>query len=129
MQHQTEHSSRPRMITKTNTALTPASLELLARVKQAKQINRLTIMQIAKEAGMHQPTVTNQLNGHFNLDIRVVLAVAKLCPNVSAEFLLRGHGEMYAATTSESGHPNDLELRIARLEQIIDNQQNKNNHM
>lgn len=121
MQHQTEHSSRPRMITKTNTALTPASLELLARVKQAKQINRLTIMQIAKEAGMHQPTVTNQLNGHFNLDIRVVLAVAKLCPNVSAEFLLRGNGEALT-DSNDNVKQEQLEARVARLERLFDRQ-------
>lgn len=119
--HQTEHSSRLRVATKTNTALTPASLELLARVKQAKQINRLTIMQIAKEAGMHQPTVTNQLNGHFNLDIRVVLAVAKLCPNISAEFLLRGNGDVLIDRTDNVKQA-QLEARIARLERLIDSQ-------
>ncbi len=118
--HQTE-SSRPHLATKTNTALTPASLELLARVKQAKQINRLTIMQIAKEAGMHQPTVTNQLNGHFNLDIRVVLAVAKLCPNVSAEFLLRGNGDVLL-DSNDSVKQEQLEARIARLERLVDSQ-------
>lgn len=119
--HQTEHYSRSCMATKTNTALTPASLELLARVKQAKQINRLTIMQIAKEAGMHQPTVTNQLNGHFNLDIRVVLAVAKLCPNVSAEFLLRGDGDMLT-DSNDNAKQAQLEARVARLERLMDSQ-------
>ena len=111
----------PRMTTKNNTALTPASLELLARVKQAKQINRLTIMQIAKEAGMHQPTVTNQLNGHFNLDVRVVLAVAKLCPNVSAEFLLRGNGDVLIDRTDNVKQA-QLEARVARLERLVDSQ-------
>ncbi len=109
------------MTTKNNTALTPASLELLARVKQAKQINRLTIMQIAKEAGMHQPTVTNQLNGHFNLDVRVVLAVAKLCPNVSAEFLLRGNGDVLIDRTDNVKQA-QLEARVARLERLVDSQ-------
>lgn len=111
------------MATKNNTALTPASLELLERVKKAKQINRLTIMQIAKEAGMHQPTVTNQLNGHFNLDIRVVLAVAKLCPNISAEFLLRGNGDVLTES-NDNARQAQLEARVARLERLIDTQNN-----
>lgn len=113
----------------TNPAITPASSALCERVLNTKKANRLTFQQIAEVSGMSRSTIINQLNGYFNIDIRVVLAVAQLCPDVSADYLLRGHGEMYAATTSESGHPNDLESRIARLEQIIDNQQNKNNHM
>ncbi len=114
----------------TNTAITPASSALCERVLKTKKANRLTFQQIAEVSGMSRSTIINQLNGYFNIDIRVVLAVAQLCPDVSADYLLRGRGEMYATTTSESGHPNtDLESRIARLEQIIDNQQNKNNPM
>lgn len=113
----------------TNPAITPASSALCERVLKTKKANRLTFLQIAEVSGMSRSTIINQLNGYFNIDIRVVLAVAQLCPDVSADYLLRGRGEMYAATTNESGHSDDLESRIARLEQIIDNQQNKNNPM
>ena len=113
----------------TNPAITPASSALCERVLNTKKANRLTFQQIAEVSGMCRSTIINQLNGYFNIDIRVVLAVAQLCPDVSADYLLRGRGEMYAVTTNESGHSDDLESRIARLEQIIDNQQNKNNPM
>lgn len=131
----------------TNPAITPASSALCERVLRTKKAYRLTFLQIAEVSGMSRSTIINQLNGYFNIDIRVVLAVAQLCPDVSADYLLRGRGEMYAAahtaaamsaattattptaatTTSANGHPNaDLESRIARLEQIIiDNHYNK----
>lgn len=133
-----------------NPAITPASSALCERVLRTKKTHRLTFQQIAEVSGMSRSTIINQLNGYFNIDIRVVLAVAELCPDVSADYLLRGRGEMYAAThaataisatamnttataatpMSANGHPNaDLESRIARLEQIIDNQYNKNNPM
>ena len=83
-----------------NINLAPEYTALLERVKQAKRINRLTIAQIADTAGMNRPTVTNQLNGKFPLDIRVLLAVAKLCDNVSAEYLLRGDGDIIKNDTT-----------------------------
>ncbi len=119
----------------TNPAITPASSALCERVLNTKKANRLTFQQIAEVSGMSRSTIINQLNGYFNIDIRVVLAVAELCPDVSADYLLRGRGEMYATThaatamnttataatpMSASGHSNaDLESRVARLEQII----------
>ena len=114
----------------TNPAITPASSALCERVLKTKKANRLTFQQIAEVSGMSRSTIINQLNGHFNIDIRVVLAVVELCPDVSADYLLRGRGEMCVAATSASGHHDtDLESRVARLEQIIDNQYNKNNPM
>ena len=104
----------------TNPAITPASSALCERVLRTKKAYRLTFQQIAEVSGMSRSTIINQLNGYFNIDIRVVLAVAQLCPDVSADYLLRGRGDMYAATTSTcKHHDNDLEARIVRLEQII----------
>ena len=100
----------------TNPAITPESAALSERVRQAKRINHLTLEQIASAAGMYRPTVTNQINGKYNLDIRVVLAVSSLCPDISAEWLLRGEGDIIAANNTS------IEARIARLEQLIESQ-------
>ena len=83
-----------------NTAFTPESAALLKRVLQAKQLNKLSVEQIAQEAGMFRPTVQNQLYGHYNLDVRVLLAVARLCPNISADYLLRGEGDLLSISTA-----------------------------
>ena len=77
-----------------NSAITSESTSLLERVMQAKKCYRLTIAMIAKQAGMFQPTVTNQLNGKYNIDVRVLLAIANLCSDLSCDWLLRGDGDM-----------------------------------
>ncbi len=78
----------------TNSAITPASAALCERVLHIKKAYRLTFDAIATETGMSRSTVINQINGRFNLDIRVVLAVGTLCPDVSADYLLRGRGDI-----------------------------------
>ena len=101
-----------------NSAITPASAALCERVLRIKKAYRLTFDAIAAEAAMSRSTVINQMNGRFNLDIRVVLAVGTLCPDVSADYLLRGYGDMHTATNKSTTA--ELETRIARLEQTIE---------
>ncbi len=102
----------------TNSAITPASAALCERVLHIKKAYRLTFDAIAAEAGMSRSTVINQINGRFNLDIRVVLAVGTLCPDVSADYLLRGRGDIHIVTSNST--TTELETRIARLEQMIE---------
>jgi transcriptional regulator with XRE-family HTH domain len=99
-----------------NTAITPDCTALLERVHQAKRLNKLSVETIANAAGMHRPTVQNQLYGRYNLDIRVVLAVARLCPNVSCDWLLRAEGEIIKKDTATQ---NDVLARIERLERLL----------
>lgn len=107
-----------------NSAITPASAALCERVLHIKKAYRLTFDAIAAEAGMSRSTVINQINGRFNLDIRVVLAVGALCPDVSADYLLRGRGDMrqnpnYTQLNKKDTTLSYLELRILRLEKIV----------
>ncbi len=108
-----------------NSAITPASAAICERVLTIKKAYRLTFDTIAAEAGMSRSTVINQINGRFNLDIRVVVAVGSLCPDVSADYLLRGRGNI--TTTASSNSMEEIDTRIARLEsamkQVIDNLQ------
>ncbi len=101
-----------------NSAITPASAALCERVLHIKKEYRLTFDAIAAEAGMSRSTVINQINGRFNLDIRVVLAVGTLCPDVSADYLLRGRGDIHIVTSNSK--TTELETRIAHLEQMIE---------
>lgn len=96
-----------------NTAITNESAALLERVRKAKQMFKLSNENVANAAGMYRPTVCNQLQGRYNLDIRVVLAVARLCPEVSAEWLLRGSGDILRRDSP------DILARIERLESLI----------
>ena len=84
--------------------------ELLRRIKEAKKRYNLSHAKIAAAAGLAASTVTNQLCGHYKLDIDVVSAVLELCPDLSSEWLLRGKGNM----TDKA----DLELLIARVDAL-----------
>ena len=74
--------------------ISPEVEALLERINQARRINKVTLAKIAAELGSYPTTVNNQLTGKHALDIRVLLTVARLCPNVSADWLLRGEGDI-----------------------------------
>lgn len=105
----------------TNTAITPASAALCERLLTIKRTYRLTFDTIAKQAGMSRSTVINQMNGHFNIDVRVVLAIGTLCPHVSADYLLRGQGGIHTPIipTQDTTTLADLESRVSELEQAV----------
>lgn len=67
---------------------------LLDRINQARKLSGITIAQIAAALGTYQTTVTNQLNGKHALDVRVLLAISTMCPDISSNWLLRGEGNI-----------------------------------
>ena len=104
----------------TNTAITPASAALCERLLTIKRTYRLTFDTIAKQAGMSRSTVINQMNGHFNIDVRVVLAIGTLCPDVSADYLLRGRGDILAQDKAiDNTALANLEQRVKNIEEAI----------
>jgi transcriptional regulator with XRE-family HTH domain len=107
----------------TNTAITPASAALCERLQTIKRTYRLTFDTIAKQAGMSRSTVINQMNGHFNIDVRVMLAIATLCPDVSADYLLRGRGDILAQDNMAACTIplTNLEARVTQLEKMMNN--------
>ncbi|MBO7234128.1 MAG: hypothetical protein J6V13_03975 [Paludibacteraceae bacterium] len=70
------------------------ALLLLERVRMAKKAYRLSNNLIAQAANMSIGTVTNQMQGKYHLDIRVLMAILSLCNDLSAEWLMRGRGDM-----------------------------------
>lgn len=74
--------------------ISPEAAALLERINQARRMNSVTIARIASELGTYPTTVNNQLTGKHALDIRILLTIARLCPNVSADWLLRGTGDI-----------------------------------
>lgn len=93
-----------------NPAITPASAALRERVLKVKEINKLKNTKIADISGINRSTISNQLQGNWNLDVRVLLAVAELSPNISAEWLLRGKGDILAEP---------IETRLAHIEDLL----------
>lgn len=55
---------------------------------------KITQEQLAAAAGISVWTLTKQLNGVYKLNIDVLFALFRLCPNLSADWILFGSGEM-----------------------------------
>ena len=75
----------------------------------------------SKAIGISQKTVNNQLNGLRSVSLDFVNAILDTYPDISAEWLLRGKGEMIvsdipAATTSVLGNGNVVGNNIVNSE-------------
>lgn len=91
---------------------------MLIRIKLILKERKISQKQLAEAAGISVWTLTHQLNGIYKLNVDVLLALCRLCPNLSAEWLLRGNGPMYITDipapeqTAEQSAKITLELEV-----------------
>lgn len=87
---------------------------MLSRIKFILKERKISQKQLAEAAGISAWTLTHQLNGIYKLNVDVLLALCRLCPNLSAEWLLRGTGDIFRADT------HDIIRRIDVIDAKID---------
>lgn len=85
---------------------------VIQRFNSFLKSKRLSITAFCKESGLKQTTVNYQLNGTATLSIDTVSALIKNFPELSAEWLLRGEGQM-----EKTDSPADLELQAVCIDQ------------
>ena len=90
------------------------------RIKEVLQKNDLSVTAFSKEAGLPQATVNRQLMEDNKVSLSTIKSFLKRFPKVSAEWLLRGVGDMCCGVPTEQ-----LEREIAeetgRVQSIGDN--------
>lgn len=90
------------------------------RIKEVLQKNDLSVTAFSKEVGLPQATVNRQLNGDARVSVDTIKAFLHRFRDVSAEWLLRGVGDMCRGVPDEQ-----LEREIAeetgRVQRIGDN--------
>lgn len=91
------------------------------RVKQVIDANGISITKLSIELNIPQTTLNRQVSGVSTLSSAVVESILAYFPNLSAEWLLRGNGEMYLQTQdSKEAEPADeveiLKDEILRLQ-------------
>lgn len=91
------------------------------RVKQVIDTNGISITKLSIELNIPQTTLNRQVSGVSTLSSAVVESILAYFPNLSAEWLLRGKGEMYLQTPdSKEAEPADeveiLKDEILRLQ-------------
>ena len=86
---------------------------MLKRIKYLQKTRGITNEMLAEKSGVSVWSVQKQTAGIYKLNINIVIALLALCPDVSADWLLLGRGEMTNTNT------NDITKRIEDLEQKI----------
>lgn len=69
---------------------------IIQRLTQVLADKKLSENQFSNEIGMQQATVNRQLSGQRRVSLALVYATLHKFPEISAEWLLRGTGTMYA---------------------------------
>ena len=69
------------------------------RVNEVLSNKQVSVNALSKLAGMAQTTLNTQLRGERALSVLIVVKILEIFPDISAEWLLRGEGEMYKSNS------------------------------
>ena len=82
------------------------------RIKDVLSEKRWTVNSLSKALNISQPTLSRQISGIASMDSKVICGIALLWPDISAEWLLRGTGNMKLEENAA-----DAELKAMYIEQ------------
>ena len=88
------------------------------RVKQVIDANGISITKLSIELNIPQTTLNRQVSGVSTLSSAVVESILAYFPNLSAEWLLRGKGEMYLQPRDSKEENSSDEVEILREENL-----------
>lgn len=100
-------------------ATTPAKSAVLDRITLFVENSQLSKKAFADAINMEQSTVNNQLIGKRGLSIDLILSFLSSYSNISAEWLLRGRGDMYICNHNEASTNISYDGTTALKEEII----------
>lgn len=72
------------------------------RVREFLSCNSISINSLAKQINVAQATLNPQLRGDRTLAANIVVKILEAFPDISAEWLLRGEGEMYKSNSGSA---------------------------
>ena len=80
---------------------------VLQRFKEVFQTKKISESQFAREIGVNQKTLNQQLRGERSLSVDTILSLLSSNEDISAEWLLRGEGEMLRSTVTQNNQNSD----------------------
>ena len=95
--------------------------KMIDRIILLKKHLGLSTRAFAIKCGMNQPTLDRMLNGVNALNLNCIVSILSTFPMLSAEWLLRGNGDMYLKQTDLiNNDSNDTQLiEMIRQKDII----------
>lgn len=85
------------------------------RIKSVLSDRNISVTSFSKLIGEIQTTINRQLNGTAQLSVKTVNSFLHQFPDVSAEWLLRGKGDMYLKEASSNAEIEELKAEINML--------------
>lgn len=98
-------------------------MDALQRLKEVLAYSGLSVRAFAIKCGVSQPTLDKQFKGLRGISIETMMSVLYAFPEISAEWLMRGNGDMIIKTQQNSAELeriNKLVNTIATLQDTID---------
>lgn len=98
-------------------------MDVLQRLKEVLTYSGLSVRGFANRCGISQPTLDKQIKGLRGISIDTMMSVLFAFPEISAEWLMRGNGDMLISEKAESvdlERFNKLVNTIATLQDAID---------
>mgnify|MGYP001125260807 CR=1 FL=1 len=86
---------------------------MIGRIKALIAFLGLSTRAFAIKCGLRQNTLSNQLNGMRELSLSTVAAILEAYPEVSAEWLMRGNGQMLIQKENNSAE-------MERVNRLVD---------
>lgn len=68
---------------------------MINRIEKVREAQNLSTRAFAIKCGLNQPTLDRMLKGINALNLNCITSILETFPNVSAEWLMRGKGEMF----------------------------------
>lgn len=94
---------------------------MIERVIDIIKLKAKSVREFADSVGIKQVTLNQQLNGDRKLSLDTVLSILNSFEDISAEWLLRGEGEMYKANDKNinDNFDNSQYVSIKKYESIV----------
>lgn len=100
---------------------------MISRIKELIEHSGLSARAFALKCGIKDNTFSNQLNGVRDVSLNTITSILLTFENISAEWLLRGNGEMLL--TSEQPTASNENDRLSKLIDTIAFQQDTINNL
>nr|DAO86757.1 MAG TPA: SOS-response transcriptional repressor [Caudoviricetes sp.] len=92
---------------------------MITRIESLRDYFGLSTRAFALKCGLNQPSLDRMLKGINALNINCISAILATFPDVSAEWLLRGEGDMFKSQSRETERINTLLDTITTLQEAI----------
>lgn len=96
-------------------------MNIVSRLREILSFSGLSVRAFAIKCGITQKTLDNQIKGLRGISVETIMSVLTTFPEISAEWLMRGAGEMFKSETADPNADRVLKLAdaIATLQDAL----------